>query len=169
MSGWSGVIRPATRDDVGSINTIYNGYIEGSHISFDTEPWSHDDRLIWFDERVRTGLPVLVGIDSGTIIGAAWAGPWRAKAAYSRAAETTIIVAEGFHGAGAGTSLYSSLLDDLLDRGFHRCYAIVAMPNDASVALHHKLGFTSIGVLDEVGYKEGRYVSTMLLELRLAT
>ncbi|MCL1594094.1 MAG: N-acetyltransferase family protein [Actinomycetia bacterium] len=166
MSGWSGVVRSATRDDVVSINTIYNSYIIDSHVSFDTDPWSIDDRLAWFDQHTRDGFPILVAEDD-EVIGAAWAGPWRHKPAYQRSVETTIILAGGSHGAGVGTRLYGALIDELVSRGIHRCYAIVALPNDVSIALHHKLGFGTIGTLDEVGYKDGTYISTMLLELRL--
>ena len=62
----------------------------------------------------------------------------------------------------------SALLARLRTEGFHRAYAIVALPNEASVRVHKKVGFTEIGVLDEAGHKGGVFVSTMLLEKRLA-
>ena len=70
-------------------------------------------------------------------------------------------------GRGVGTELYRALLEAVAAAGFHRAYAIVTMPNDASVALHEKLGFRQLGVLDEVGFKAGEFHSTMLLEKKL--
>jgi phosphinothricin acetyltransferase len=70
-------------------------------------------------------------------------------------------------GRGLGTALYSGLLDTLRADGFHRVFAIIALPNDASIALHRNLGYTVIGVLDEAGFKDGRYHSTMLMQLAL--
>ncbi len=160
-------IRSATASDVAAINRIYNHYVAYSHVSFDTEPWSDDHRMAWFRERTDQGYTVLVAERGGDIIGAAWSGPWRSKAAYASSVETTVVLADSQREAGIGRRLYQALIDALTVRGFHRCYAIVAMPNDASVALHHRLGFRDIGVLDEVGRKDGSYISTLLLELKL--
>ncbi len=160
-------IRPAAADDVPAINRIYNVYIATSHVSFDTEPWTDDERSQWFQERSAHGYAVLVAERGGVVIGASWSGPWRSKAAYATSVETTIVLAECAIGSGVGSLLYKELIDDLAAKGMHRCYAIVALPNEASIALHHRLAFKDVGVLDEVGRKNGRFVSTLLLELRL--
>ncbi|GMQ94836.1 MAG: GNAT family N-acetyltransferase [Acidimicrobiia bacterium] len=160
-------IRSAIAADVAAINRIYNHYITGSHVSFDTHPWSDDHRMAWFRERTDRGYAVLIAERGGDVVGSAWSGPWRSKAAYASSVETTVVVTDGQRGAGIGSPLYQALIDDLTVRGFHRCYAIVALPNDASIALHHRLGFCDIGILDEVGRKDGSYISTLLLELKL--
>jgi len=77
------------------------------------------------------------------------------------------VVSRSRIGSGLGSRLYGALLKEVEARGFHRCYAVVSLPNDVSLALHRKLGFVEVGVLDEVGFKDGRYISTMLLELKL--
>jgi phosphinothricin acetyltransferase len=155
-------------DDAARVNEIYNTYIVGSHVSFDLETWSDDVRAEWLAEKGEAGYPVLVADIGGLVVGAAWAGPWRDKRAYAGSVETTVVFDSEYTGAGTGTVLYSALLDELVSRGFHRAYAIVALPNDASIGLHHKLGYRTIGVLDEVGYKDDAYVSTMLMEKELA-
>jgi phosphinothricin acetyltransferase len=161
------VVVPATGDDVDAINRIYNRLIVDSHVSFDTEPWSYQQRSGWLADRIRRGYPVLVARDSDVIVGVAWSGPFRDREAYALSVETTIAVDPASTGIGIGSHLYGQLIDQLRDLGFHRCYGVVALPNDASVALHHKLGFTEVGVLDESGYKDGSFVSTVLLELKL--
>ena len=160
-------ILPATDADVDEMNRIYNQVIVGSHISFDTEPWTHKQRSVWLADRISRGYPVLVAQDSSGPVGIAWSGPWRDRRAYALSAETTIVLDPASTGIGIGSYLYGQLIGQLSDLGFHRCYGVVALPNAGSVALHLKLGFTEVGVLDEVGYKDGSFVSTLLFELNL--
>ena len=83
-----------------------------------------------------------------------------------RSVETSIVLDAGWTGRGLGRRLYGALLDQLASAGTHRAYAVVTLPNDASVALHHRLGFRDVGVEDESGWKLGRYWSTLTLEKR---
>lgn len=161
------VVRPAIAADVPSMNSIYNEYIVDSHVSFDLEPWSDEKRLEWFRSKVAAGYPLFVACQDDEIVGASWAGPWRDKKAYRGSAESTVILAPGADGRGIGTALYTALLDALRSGGFHRAYAIIALPNAPSIALHLKLGYREVGVLEEAGLKDGRYHSTMLMELAL--
>ena len=161
------MIRRATVDDLAPITDIYNHYIVESHVSFDLEPWTVDQRRAWFAKYGGdTPWQVWVTELDGEILGAAWSSPFRPKAAYDSSVETTIVMKPGRGGRGLGTELYRTLLSDVDAQGAHRAYAIVALPNDASIALHHKLGFVSLGVQHEVGFKMGRFWSTMLLERR---
>jgi phosphinothricin acetyltransferase len=161
------VVRPATDDDVPALNAIYNTYIVDSHVSFDVEPWADDDRLAWFRERREAGYPVLVVEDEGEVVGAAWSGPWRDKRAYRLTAESTVVLDKDATGRGVGTLLYRELMQALVAAGFHRVVAIIALPNEASIALHRKAGFVDVGVLDDVGLKGDMWVSTMLLQKHL--
>jgi phosphinothricin acetyltransferase len=162
-------IRQAVIDDASDINVIYNGFIVDSHVSFDTEPWTDEQRRKWLTRSAESGYPVLVAADRVGVVGASWAGPWRDKDAYRSSVETTIVLIPGSEGSGLGTTLYRALLADLGARSFHRAYALIALPNDPSIGLHRKLGFADVGVLDDVGHKDGIYHSTMLMELKLET
>jgi phosphinothricin acetyltransferase len=161
------VIRPAIEADVPAINSIYNEYIIGSHVSFDTEAWNDEQRLAWFRDRVSLGYPVLVACEGDRVIGTSWSGPYRPKKAYRRSAETTVALTDGMSGRGIGTAMHTVLIDHLKVAGFHRAYAIIALPNDASIALHRKLGYREVGVFDESGFKDGKFHSTMMMELAL--
>ncbi len=161
------VIRRAIEADVPDMNSIYNHYIVDSHVSFDVEAWSVDKRLHWFRSRVADGYPVLVACDRDEVIGVSWAGHWQPKGAYRSSVETTVVLAPGSVGRGVGTLLYAALLDALRTEGFHRAYAIIALPNVPSIVLHQNFGYREIGVLDEAGFKDGTYRSTMLMELAL--
>jgi phosphinothricin acetyltransferase len=162
-------IRQAVLEDASDINVIYNEFIVDSHVSFDTEPWTDEQRRKWLTMGAANGYPVLVATDGVGVVGASWAGPWRDKDAYRSSVETTIVLIPGSEGSGLGTTLYRALLADVGARLFHRAYALIALPNDPSIGLHRKLGFTEVGVLDDVGRKDGIYHSTMLMELKLET
>jgi len=156
-------IRQAAASDLEAINEIYNYCIVDSHISFDSEPWDLERRRAWWTQ--YTGR-VLVAEFEDNVVGVAFAGPWRNKAAYADSVETTIALAPDRLSRGIGTRLLRALLQLLSTQGCHRAYAVIALPNEASVRLHRKLGYREIGVLNEVGSKLGRYWSTMLLEKR---
>lgn len=161
------LVRPATREDVPAFNAIYNDYIVDSHVSFDVAPWTDDERAQWLEARLAAGYPVLVAEREGVVVGASWSGPWRDKKAYRSTVETTVVLSADATGKGVGTTLYKELMGELTTAGFHRAVAIIALPNDASIALHRKLGFTDVGVLDEAGFKDGRFISTRLMQRNL--
>lgn len=157
-------IRHATEADLERISEIYNHYIVDSHVSFDTEAWPEERRRQWWEHHQRS---VLVAEQDGAVVGTAYAGPYRHKAAYASSVETTVVLDPAATGTGLGTALLGALIELLREQGVHRAYAIIALPNEASVAVHHKLGYREIGTLDEVGFKMGRYWSTLMMELRL--
>jgi phosphinothricin acetyltransferase len=162
-------IRRATADDLDDITRIYDRYIVDSHVSFDTEPWSRQRRLDWWeDHQGHPRLVVLVADVDGAVAGAAYSSWYRPKAGYERSVETSVVLDPAVVGNGVGTRLYRALLDELEAAGTHRAYAVVALPNDASVALHHRLGFRDVGTEDECGWKLDRYWSTLTLEKRFA-
>ncbi len=160
-------IRHATAADVPRINDIYNHYIVETHVSFDFEPWSDERRLRWFESYDRDGRhPVLVAEIDGRIVGTSYAGPYRNKEAYATSVETTVVLDHSELGKGIGRALLAALLEELATHDVHRAYAIVALPNEASIEAHQALGYRSLGVQHEVGRKFGSYWSTELLEKR---
>ena len=159
-------VRDATLADVTRINEIYNWTIVDNYVSFDTEPWDEARRRRWWESRDEN-LDVLVAEVDGTVVGVAYSSYYRPKVAYRSSAETTIVLDTAYLGRGIGRMLLGALIDRVRARGFHRAIAIIALPNEASVALHHRLGFRTAGTLTEVGHKLDRYWDTILLELPL--
>jgi len=164
-------IRPATRDDLPRITEIYNHYIVNSAITFDLEPYTPDQRVRWFDEHNRGGRHrMFVAMDDGRVVGYACTGPFRDKAAYDTSAETSVYCAPDATGRGVGAVLYRALFDALEHADINRLLAGITLPNDASLKLHRKFGFTEVGVFSECGRKLGRYWDVVWMErpLRLA-
>lgn len=161
------LIREATEADLDRITEIYDTVIVDTHVSFDEERWSKDKRAAWFAAKKPPHV-VLVAELQGQVVGISYSSPLKPKAAYSSSAETTIVLDPAVVGEGIGTRLLESLLEHLSEAGLHRAYAHIALPNDASVAAHEKLGYHLIGVQDEVGYKLGKYWSVGIWEKRLS-
>ena len=160
-------VRRATADDLADITRIYDCYVVESHVSFDVEPWTEERRRRWWQEHQRhERLVVLVATLDDTVVGTAYSSWYRPKAGYERSVETSVVLDPDHTGRGIGRTLYAVLLEELAAAGVHRAYAVVALPNDASIGLHHALGFTDVGVEDESGFKLGRYWSTLTLEKR---
>lgn len=159
------IIRTAQRRDLPALTTLYNHYIEHTVITFDLVPWTVDQRAAWFEHHAPTGPHrLLVGERDGRVVGYASSGTFRPKAAYGRSVETSVYLDHEQVGRGDGTRLYQALFDELATETVHRAYAGVALPNDASIRLHRRLGFNPIGTFREVGFKFGRYVDVEWFE-----
>jgi phosphinothricin acetyltransferase len=151
-------VRPATEDDLGAINDIYNHYVVGTHITFDDEPMTMEARREWFGHYATTGRHrLLVAAERETVIGFASSSRFRPKPGYLTSVETSIYLAVGATGRGAGGKLYTELFEAIAGEDLHRAYAGIALPNQASAALHEKLGFKRVALFSEQGRKFGRY------------
>jgi phosphinothricin acetyltransferase len=105
--------------------------------------------------------------EDATVLGYAYSGRFRPRAAYARTRETSVYLAPEALGRGLGRLVYSQLLSLLREDRMHCAVAVVAVPNPASVALHESLGFTLVGTLHQGGGKFGRWVDTRWYELLL--
>jgi phosphinothricin acetyltransferase len=120
------------------------------------------------DELAQLGLPFLVAEAEGAIVGYAYAGPWRRKPAYRSTVEDSVFVAPGRTGLGIGRRLLTELLAACADARARQVIAVIADSGDeASVALHLACGFSHAGRLSEVGFKQGRWIDTVLMQRAL--
>jgi phosphinothricin acetyltransferase len=97
-------------------------------------------------------------LEDGRIVGYASTSPMRDRAAYRWSVETGIYLAAEAQGRGLGRQLLTAHLGLLEGQCFVTVVAGIALPNDASVALHEKLGFRLSGIERGVGYKFGQWV-----------
>lgn len=152
-------IRNCGAGDYASIVDIYNHYIETSHVTFDTRPFTVGERVRWFSQFADDGpYQVLVAELDGRVAGYCASTQFRSKPAYDVSVETTVYISSESTGAGIGKALYGELLPRLRRNGVHGAFAGIALPNDASIRLHTELGFSPVGTYREVGRKFGRYV-----------
>jgi len=109
----------------------------------------------------------LVAEIDGTVAGFAFNHAFRAKPAYRRATETTVYAAADHQARGVGGALYAELFRRIESTDLHRAYAVIALPNPRSIALHRRFGFTRIATFSEVGYKFNKYIDAAWFEKAL--
>lgn len=150
------IVRDATLEDAAACAAIYAPYVTGTCLTFDLEPPTGAD----FTDRIAAAQRAhawMVGDRDGRVIGYAYAGSYRPRAAYRWSCETSVYLDREQLGRGAGRVLYQGLLDRMSQRGYRTAVAGMTLPNDASLALHTALGFHAIGTFARVGFKEGAW------------
>lgn len=151
------VIRPVEPSDAAEIAAIYRPIVEDSTISF--EERAPDEReMARRIAQVTQAYPWLVAEQDGRLAGYAYASRHRERACYRYSVDVSVYVAHDARKAGIARALYETLFTQLAQLGFHRAFAGIALPNDASLALHRACGFEPVGVYKEVGWKFGRWV-----------
>lgn len=158
-------VRAGRADDLPALTEIYNHYVEQTHVTFDLEPYTVETRREWFGHYAATGRHrLLVAEVTGDVVGYATSGRFRDKAAYNPSVETTVYCAPEAVGRGVGSTLYGALFEALRTEDVHCAYAGVALPNEASLALHRRFGFAEIGTFHQVGRKFGKWWDVTWLE-----
>jgi phosphinothricin acetyltransferase len=139
---------------------IYDEQVRTSVATFDTEPRG----AAYLGEKLAAlggGDLVLVAVAGADLLGYAFSGPFRPRPAYAGTKEVSVYVSGTARGRGVATLLYAALLARLdAEPTVHTQLAVIALPNEASEALHRAQGFVRVGVLREVGHKFGDWVDT---------
>ena len=148
-------IRLATPDDAAAIAAIYRPYVKDTCISFEEDAPDADE----IKQRMASPVhPWLVVDDDGRVLGYASTSPMRARRAYRWSVESGIYLDSAAQGRGLGRRLLAAHLELLERQGFVTIIAGIALPNEASVAVHEKLGFILSGIERGVGFKLGQWV-----------
>ena len=163
----SPMLRPATTADAAALAAIYNHYVRNTIVTFEEEPVSVKEVAGRIEETLENGFPWLVWAEGGKVVGYAYANKWKSRCAYRYSVEATVYLDKDATGRGLGTRLYTALIAELKESKIHGIIGGVALPNDASVALHEKLGFVKIGQFREVGWKFGKWIDVGYWELML--
>jgi phosphinothricin acetyltransferase len=145
-------IRMATTSDAGIIAAIYAPIVLQTITSFETVPPTPET----MSARISKGLlthPWLVAQHDGRVIGYAYASQHRERAAYRWSVDVSVYVAGEARRRGIGRVLYGRLFEILRAQNYRSAFAGIALPNEASVALHEAAGFQPIGIYREVGFK----------------
>ena len=159
-------IRPARPEDAPAITDIYNEAILNTSATFDTEPKSTTDRLVWMTRR-SPRFPVLVAEEAGQVVGWGALNPWSERGGYAWTAENSIYIHADWRRKGVGQRLLAALVDEAKRHGFHVLIARIAAESEGSMRLHEKQGYRLEGTLREIGFKFGRYHDVRYLQLVL--
>ena len=160
------MVRSATTEDAARICEIYNHYVLHSTITFEEQPVSLGE----MEQRIAavlTGLPWLVWVEDQVVQGFAYASKWKGRCAYRYSVESTAYLADGSTGRGIGTRLYEALFTALRQSKMHVVMGGIALPNDASIAMHEKLGYEKVAHFREDGCKFGKWIDVAYWQLLL--
>jgi phosphinothricin acetyltransferase len=158
-------IRPAGLRDIAAITRIYDHAVRHGTASFEIEP-PDEHEMVQRYEALRDGrYPYLVAELGGTIAGYAYAAPYRARPAYDWSVENSIYIAPQSQRRGIGRALLEQLIVAAQERGFRQMIAIIGdSANAASIELHRAAGFRMVGTFDNVGFKFGRWLDSVLMQ-----
>jgi phosphinothricin acetyltransferase len=162
------IIRSAEPRDAHSIADIYNYFVTETTVTFEEIALGTDEIVRRIENVQSFALPYLVAEEEGSVVGYTYANPWKQqRSAYRFSVEITIYVKQGCSKRGIGSTLYAQLFERLRAQGIHSVIGGIALPNDASVALHEKLGLKQVAHFREVGFKHGRWVDVGYWQLTL--
>jgi phosphinothricin acetyltransferase len=158
-------IREAVERDLFPVWEIYNYYVSRSHSTFAEEPSPLEEWREKLDLYQTTGPHrLLVAEAEGSLLGFASSSPYRDHPAFQETVEFGVYLAPGARQRGVGSALYASLFQLLENEPVHLAVAGIALPNEASVRLHKKFGFTEVGVFQEYAKVHGRYYSSVWMQ-----
>jgi L-amino acid N-acyltransferase YncA len=161
------VVRPSTEDDVPAMLAIYAHHIAHGLGAFDVEPLHGDDIKRRRKNMLKHRLPHLVAEHNGTVVGYAYAVPFRKRPAYRYAVKHSIYVHHDHLHSGVGRRLLPALIDACATAGFRQMIAYIDVANVPSQCLHEAFGFERAGLLKGVGYKFGRWTDSILMQRAL--
>jgi len=161
-------IRSAYPADAAAIAAIYNHYVRTSTITFEETEVAEAAMAQRVSNVISSKLPWLVLEEDGKVLGYAYASKWKERSAYRFSVESSIYLHTDARGKGHARRLYAHLFELLRQSGVHLVIGGVALPNEASVGLHEKLGFERVGAFREVGRKFGRWIDVSYWQLKLA-
>ena len=161
-------LRPATPADIAAITAIYRPAVLTGTASFELEPPGVDEMLRRFRAITEAGYPYVVAELDGRVAGYAYVNAYRTRPGYRFAVENSVYIAPDAQGKGIGRALLDRLITTCRDDGFRLMIAVIGdSANFASISLHRRAGFRFCGTIHSVGYKFGRWLDSVIMELPL--
>jgi len=158
-------IRLAQPRDLAVITAIYDDAVRHGTASFELDPPDQAEMARRYETLRADGYPYLVAELDGDIVGYAYAGPYRARPAYRWSIEDSIYVAPQAQRRGFGGALLARLVAEAEAAGFRQMLAVIGdSANTGSIELHRAAGFRLVGTFDNVGFKFGRWLDSVLMQ-----
>jgi L-amino acid N-acyltransferase YncA len=162
------VIRTATPADIPQIARIYGHAVRTGTASFELDPPDEAEMAQRQRALLEGGFPYIVAETGGAVLGYAYAGPYRTRPAYRFSVEDSIYIDPAAHRRGLGRVLLDRLIAESEARGFRQMIAVIGDPAQiASIELHRAAGFRLVGTIENVGYKFGRWLDSVLMQRAL--
>jgi L-amino acid N-acyltransferase YncA len=161
-------IRPATLADIPAITRIYTDAVMHGTASFELEPPDQAEMTQRMTALLNGGFPYLAAESGGELLGYAYAGYYRTRPAYRFTVEDSIYIAGEAQRRGVGRALLDALITESEKRGFRQMLAVIGdSANTASIELHRAAGFRMVGTFENVGFKFGRWLDSVMMQRAL--
>ena len=162
-------IRDALAADIPAIHAIYSHHVLHGLASFEEVPPTAEEMRSRFEAVRAAGKPYIVAEVDCAVAGYGYATAYRTRSAYRFTLENSIYVDESRRGKGLGLALLQALIARCKAGPWRQMLAVIGdSANAASIGVHRKAGFREVGVLRRVGYKHGRWVDSVLMQLELS-
>jgi len=159
-------IRPATKSDLKAVNDIYNHYVLHSTCTYQEEPEPLKGRQNWFAHH-SPKHPVTVALENNKVVGWGSLSAYHARCAYRHTVENSVYVHRDHHRQGIGTLLLGDLIARARKLGHRVIIAAIDADQPGSIALHAKFKFKKVGHFKQVGFKFGRWLNVVYMQLLL--
>ena len=157
------IIRDARPDDAPALAVIYNQGIVDRLATLETEERTTEERRSWLAAR-GPRHPVIVAETEGQVVGFGSLNAFNPRDAYNHVADFSLYVERSWRGRQVGSRLLEALIERAKRLGYHKL-ALSAFPfNQAGLALYRKYGFRVVGIYQEQGLLDGRWVDTIIME-----
>lgn len=160
------MIRMIAEADIPLILKWYNWYIENDTATFETEPLSLTE-FTGRVHRIREKYPWIILEEEGKPVGYAYLASFIPRAAYDWTCDLAIYLDPEQRSKGYGTKLIQAILEIARKAGYVTIVSNITLGNRASEHLHEKNGFVRKGIMEDVGYKFGRWLSISWYEKKL--
>jgi L-amino acid N-acyltransferase YncA len=158
-------IRAAARADIPGITRIYAHAVMHGTATFELEPPDEAEMARRMTALLEGDFPYLVAEIGGALVGYAYASHYRTRPAYRFTVEDSIYIDPKAQRRGVGRALLAQLIQECERRGFRQMVAVIGDSAQlASVAIHRALGFRPSGNLENVGFKFGRWLDSVLMQ-----
>lgn len=162
------LVRPAAPQDVPAIQSIYAYHVLHGLASFEETPPPVEEMRRRFDDITGQGFPYLTAEIEGEVLGYGYCSLYRTRSAYRYTLEDSVYVKQGSQGKGIGKALLAELIARCTALKYRQIIAVIGdSANAASIELHASLGFVRAGNLRSTGFKFGRWVDSVLMQLPL--
>ena len=160
------VVRDSEDADLPAITAIYAHHVTHGFGSFEEVPPDLEELARRRGEILAKRLPYLVASDgAGSVLGYAYASPYRTRSAYRFTVEDSIYVAPEAARRGIGRLLLKALIQRCAKAGYRQMIAVIGdSANDGSIGLHQSLGFARAALLPTIGFKRGRWVDCVMMQ-----
>ena len=160
-------LRPAQPEDIPAVQAIYAHHVLHGLGTFEEIPPTQAEMANRCAAVVERGLPWLVA-EEGEVLGYAYAGPFRTRAAYRFTVEDSVYVADVARGKGIGRALLAAVISECETMGLRQLIGVIGdSGNAASIALHRACGFDLTAIIPDVGWKFERWVDVVWMQRAL--